>query len=274
MIGKKDDRSLEAFVKDQFDFVESGEFGRRLGEVLKRLPGCKTIWCGETALYPRENLEKALAERELNIKLSRALLWRRPGPASPDKQGEADNSEIKDKKVGDNKDKRDDDSGDEGDDNDFNVNDKSSALIGRRGFCAKLKINWVGKALEDPAPAFKQKTAVEVMGAVLSSKIELIELRFCPQWGDQWLYSSSLQEIVDISKKLASRVHGRDRPRQAVILKTLFLNAEAQAVGETASSDGESVSKQFFKLLPGLIHLRYRGACPEIQDSEFRMLIP
>lgn len=78
-----DPAPLETLVKEQVDFVESGKFGRRLGEVLKKLPGCKTIWCGTTGNYPKMSREEVVAERELWRKLRNALpshlLWRRLG---------------------------------------------------------------------------------------------------------------------------------------------------------------------------------------------------
>lgn len=131
-------------------------------------------------------------------------------------------------------DKEDDDTDDE--DEHGHLNDESFTLIGRRCFCEKLKIPSVGDGLQPPATAFEQKSLVEVMGAILSSGMELTELRLCPHWEIRNVESSTLQKMIDIRESLASRVHGRRRPRQIASLKTLYTTADAQVEEELEQS--------------------------------------
>ncbi|QDS74203.1 hypothetical protein FKW77_002243 [Venturia effusa] len=274
-LGRAEDEPRQTLVNKQTVFVDSGEFARRLGAVLKRLPCCKAIWFTDRKHYPVLNPEDVGPKPD--SWMSSEPFWVGISPPvgfnSDDTMEEKADSEVGNK-GSDEECEEDDDTDDDDDDDDGDLHDESFALIGRRIFMRKQKIRLVKDGLEYPDEKFGQTAIVEVMRAILSSGIALTELRLCPPLDRDRgrIESSTLQKIVDISVGLTSQVHGHQQPRQIAPLRTLYITADVEAAG--GPEHGDSVSKRLFKLLPGLVHLRYSGVCAEVRDSDFRMLIP
>jgi hypothetical protein len=176
--------SIYELIRQQKEFLESGDFCQRLANVLRKLPCCKEIRCTETKYYSERGPDDEAEEVEIPKRDPKYNLMPAPrleevepeveeGPETEDETDIENETDIEDTNMEDETDTEDDTNMEDEADSEDEDEDEDFGLIGRTAFCKRLSIQLVACGLEPPTLAFEQTTLVEVMDAIFLSGIAL-----------------------------------------------------------------------------------------------------